>query len=148
MYFLFILIKIILLVFFLFRILLNAKHFDVQALETGVRCTLWIYFQFSKEWKLLIFRKRNYMIWPDFYVNRHYIEGINHMEIPPGLTESYWPRYFTTICNTCLVRFNFITYDNVKDASSKAQIKNSYQKKFLHVLIFFFLGLKTRMLNT
>ena len=60
------------------------------------------------------------------------------MESPLGLSEIYSPGFFTTICNTCLVRFNFITYDNVKDASSKAQIKNSYQKKFLHVLIFFF----------
>ena len=69
------------------------------------------------------------------------------MEFPLGLSEIYSPRYFTTICNTCLVRFNFITYDNV-NASSKPQKKNSYQKKILHVLIFFFLGLKTRMLNT
>ena len=41
----------------------------------------------------------------------------------------------------------FISYDNVKNASSKGQTKNSYQEKFLHVLVFFFLGLKTRMLN-
>jgi len=70
------------------------------------------------------------------------------MEFPLGLSEIYSPRYFTTMCNTCLIRLNFFTYDNAKDVFSKSQTKNFYQKKFLHVLIFFFLGLKTRILNT
>ena len=60
------------------------------------------------------------------------------MEFPLGLSEIYSPRYFTTMCNTCLIRLNFFTYDNAKDVFSKAQTKNFYQKKFLHVLIFFF----------
>ena len=60
------------------------------------------------------------------------------MEFTLGLSEIYSPRYFTTMCNTCLIRLNFFTYDNAKDVFSKAQTKNFYQKKFLHVLIFFF----------